>query len=252
MTEVNNFTGNPDIDRWIALGNQAINQGAGRVWMPNGQLVPQGQVLGYFNNLFLGTGKDREDYFRMADLLIDKGYMSNRADISGWQTWMGIAVDTAGQEKYRSQKLTPLDIVELLPSSSGGSGEGDGTKTSSSTSRSINLSNRGDAKTSLNNAYEQMLGRRANDKELAAFQKALNDLESKNASVTTQTGTSTSKGDSSSSSFVTKTTGGFNAAQFAEDWARSRPEYAENFAATTFMSVIDNMTRGGASLEGRV
>lgn len=249
MADKNKKT-NTDVERWSAIGEWYTTTGYGNVWMPGTGLIPVADARNYYMNLYLATGKDKEDYYRIADLLIGKGYMTNRADIQGWQGWMNTVIDTAASDQYRLQKLTPLDVIELLPSSE--TGADGGPKSYSSTTRSTSISNRGDATVTLNNAYQQMLGRRATDKELAAFQKALNELEGKNPTVTTASSTTSAAGGSSSTSASTRSTGGFNAGQFAQEWARSRPEYAENFAATTFMGVIDNMIRGGASLEGRV
>jgi hypothetical protein len=248
---------NTDVQRWQEIGDYWTNilqtgDGSqyGTVYMPGGGEVMVSNARQYYTNLYLSTGKDKQDYYQIADLLIGKGYMTNRADVNNFSAWLDKAVVIAAQADNRSQRLTPLDILERLPESETGA---DGSPRSFSTStRTVNQSSRTDAKATLNNAYQQMLGRMANNKELAAFQKALNDLESKNATVSSLSGTTTSKGGTSSTSQTVRTTGGFNAGQFAQDWARSRPEYAETFAATTFMGVIDEMSRGGASLEGRV
>jgi hypothetical protein len=239
---------NAAYDYWNEVLKTNTGSGYGDVLMPGGAYTTVSNAIDYFTNLYWAEGKNKEDYYRIADMLTAKGYMSGRSDINNYEQWMKLAIDTAST-RYRG-KYNPLEVLELLPESEFNP---DGSARSfSTTSRSVAISNEGDAKATLNNAYEQMLGRRASDKELAVFQKALNDLEGRNATVTNTSGTSrTTKGNTSTSQ-SSKTVGGFNAGQFAQDWARSRPEYAETFAATNFMSVIDNMTRGGASLEGRV
>lgn len=221
----------------------------GDILMPGGQRVPASNALDYYTNLYLSSGQDKEDYYRIADLLVDKGYMSSRADISSYEALVTKAVYVAGNDKFRG-KLNPVDVLELLPDS--GSNPDGSPRSFSTTSRTVTKTSKTDAKATLNNAYQQMLGRMATDKELAVFQKALNDMEAKNPSVSVSSGTSTTKGGNTSTSSSTNTTGGFNSSQFAADFARSRPEYAEVFAATTFMNVIDDMVRGGATLEGRV
>ena len=171
-------------------------------------------------------------------ILADRGYSTDSASVLAQAKRAALwASDGYNQGK------SIFDFFVALPPSGNPAG---GPK--SQTQRVVNLSNRGDAAATLNNAYQQMLGRMASDKEIKAFQKALNDLEGKNPSVTS----TSSVNDGSNASYSTKSSGGFNASQFAADWAMSRPEYAETFAATTFMDVVENLVNSGPSLEGRV
>lgn len=251
------MTDTTDVARWQAMGDYWTNvmqtggsSGYGTVYMPGGSQIMVSNARQYFNNLYLSTGQDKKDYYSISNMLINKGYMTDPTQYTMFQQLLDNAILVAAQPENVAKKLTPLDILERLPESTTNA---DGTPRSfSTTSRSVNISSESDAKATLNNAYQQMLGRMATDKELAVFRKALNDLEGKNATVTSTSGTSVSKGGNQSTSQTSKTTGGFNAQQFAQDWARARPEYAETFAATTFMGVIDEMIRGGASLEGKV
>lgn len=118
--------------------------------------------------------------------------------------------------------------------SGGGGGGGGGPFTSDQTSVNISSADKGAAMA--DQAFEQQMGRMATGDEGKAFTQALNLMEQQNPTRSITSGVSS--GSSSTSS--TKTTGGFDAAQFAKDWARSQDGYAENFAATTFMQVLDS------------
>ncbi len=181
---------------------------------------------------------DPKSWNMYKQILADRGYSTDYASVQAQAQRAAIWAANG-----YSQGKSIFDFFVALPPSGNAAG---GPR--SQTNRVVSLSNRGDAAATLNNAYQQMLGRMATDKEVKAFQKALNDLEGKNPSVTS----STSVNDGSNASYSTKTTGGFNASQFAADWAMSRPEYAETFAATTFMDVVENLVNSGPSLEGRV
>lgn len=204
---------------------------------PNTGPESYSKISDYFTYLNVDNKKDWDMYTKM---LGDLGYAN---DYNGVVSMAQLAMNWAAKpENYQAGKSV-FDYFATLPPAGAAQG---GPRTQ--TSRSVNLSNKGDAANYINNSYQQFLGREASDKEIKAFKKALNDMESANASVTTAT--TTTDGSTSSASY--KTTGGFNAAQFADEWAKSRPDYAETFAATSFMSVVDNLINSGPTLEGKV
>lgn len=95
------------------------------------------------------------------------------------------------------------------------------------------LSNVNDSETTLNSALGEYLGRRATDKEIARFQKALNKQELKNPTVDT--------GVTSASGTTSQRDPGFSGqAMMADDFAKSRTDYAETTAATTLMSIMES------------
>lgn len=89
---------------------------------------------------------------------------------------------------------------------------------------SVTLTNEFDARALADGALNNFLGRDATKKERENFYKRLNAKEAENPNVATPTGQT---GD--------VRTGGFNREQFAEDFAKSRDDYAETQAATTLM-----------------
>lgn len=116
---------------------------------------------------------------------------------------------------------------------SAGSGSADGPFRNEQTN--VSLSSDSTAAGLLDQVYQQELGRMASEPEIRAFQTALNKMQSANPSTTVQTGNTANRNTTSTST----TTTGFDPARFATEWARSRPEYAEVTAATTFMDLLD-------------
>ena len=198
---------------------------SGNVYLTPTSYVSASDAYAYYAGLAFDPSQ-RYVYNQLNSLLKAKGMQTGPAGI--------ISATTAAIE-YAAMNNSSLDIYSLIASMPN---QGDGSSGGPSTVKQTvsNISTRSDAQKTLNDSFKAELGREANAAEIRAFQKALNAMEKGSPSTTTQT-TSTS-GDNTSIS--TQTTGGFNAAQFAEDWAKSQPEYAENFAATTFMNVLSN------------
>jgi hypothetical protein len=87
----------------------------------------------------------------------------------------------------------------------------------------------------INKVFSQEVGREATAKEIAAYQKGANERALKEPSkyvgqTTTSPGASVSKGSQ---------TTGFDPTEFAKSYARSMPDYAENFAVRTFLDLIN-------------
>lgn len=135
-------------------------------------------------------------------------------------TWGGLL-------ELASYSQAPVfDVLDQLAAEGDGRGGG-----GSSTSVQVNLSSESQAAAILDQSLQRELGRMATPREIKAFQRALNDAQSQNPTVTR----TTSGGGASRST----TTGGFDYQRFALEYAQSQPEYAENFAATTFMDLLD-------------
>jgi hypothetical protein len=87
----------------------------------------------------------------------------------------------------------------------------------------------------INKVYRTEVGREATAAEIAGYQKGVNERAAKEPSK--YVGTTTTSPGSSVSKGVQKT--GFDPTQFAQSYARSAPDYAENFAVKTFLDLID-------------
>ena len=90
-------------------------------------------------------------------------------------------------------------------------------------------------------AYKSELGREAGAADIAAYQKAVNkQAKGEPAVYTSTTTTAPGKGGIlSTSTSTSKSQTGFDPTRFAIEYARSNPEYAENFAVRSFMKLID-------------
>lgn len=126
-----------------------------------------------------------------------------------------------------------FEWIMAQPVGGSGSGSGGGPFTNVQTVRDISSPDEG--MTVANAAFEGQMGRRATMEEGAAFTQALNMMERQNPTKSVQSGTTSGRSTTSTS----ETTGGFNAARFAEDWVRSQEGYGETFAATSFMRLLD-------------
>jgi hypothetical protein len=97
------------------------------------------------------------------------------------------------------------------------------------------------AASDLTTAYKSELGREAGAADIAAYQAAVNKQAKGEPAVYTSTTTTAPGGkgviSTSKSTAVSQT--GFDPTRFAIEYARSNPEYAENFAVRNFMKLID-------------
>jgi hypothetical protein len=82
----------------------------------------------------------------------------------------------------------------------------------------------------INQTFRKEIGREASQAEILGYQKGVNQRAAKEPSRSVGT-TTTAPG---SSITKMKTTTGFDPTMFAQNYARSMPDYAESFAARTF------------------
>lgn len=87
----------------------------------------------------------------------------------------------------------------------------------------------------INQTFRKEVGREATQAEILGYQKGVNQRAAKEPSKSVGT-TTTAPG---SSITKMKTTTGFDPTMFAQNYARSMPDYAESFAARTFLNLID-------------
>lgn len=140
--------------------------------------------------------------------------------------------DTQSWDQYLI-KRSKNPYVQKMVSESGSGGSGG---YSSSTNTSVRLSSASEAGTLADRNFESLLGRTATNAESVDFQKALNEQEKKNPSVTRTSGYSSGSGSSSSTS---TTQAGFDPTRFGREYAMSQEGYAERFAGMTFMNILD-------------
>lgn len=130
----------------------------------------------------------------------------------------------------------PFPQVEVSGSSSSSSGGGGGGGGGTMTVTTTNITNPDAAKRLVNQAMSSYLGREATAQEIKQFVKALNTEERANPTIQTMSSSGTSQ------SQVIE--GGMDAAQFTQEYAQSRPDYAEYRAATDLMESFLGILQG--------
>lgn len=128
----------------------------------------------------------------------------------------------------------PVDYINLIQPGDYAPGQGQyGTTKQKQTY--ITEYSASQAASDANKVFKSELGREVTAKEAAEYQRLVNIEAAKQPSVTDATVT-TAPGSS-----VTKATQqtGFDPTMFAQEFARSMPDYAENYAARNFLKLID-------------
>jgi hypothetical protein len=135
-------------------------------------------------------------------------------------------VDKTAVKKYGTSKQKQTTITEYSASGAGA----DITKT-----------------------FESELGRTATSAESAAYLKAVNEKAKKEPSVYTGT-TTTSPGKGGVDETVTTATNktGFDPTIFAQNFARSMPDYAESFAAKNVLKIVESLIGSDRTAIGKV
>ena len=145
----------------------------------------------------------------------------------------------------------PVDIINTrsaakLISGSGSGGANYGPYRYESTD--VAMSSESQAKAILDRTYLDTMGRVSTTEEAQAFQEALNLMEKMNPSKSIIQGVSGKRSDSRTQ--VTES--GFDPTSFAREYAMSMPEYADTFAATTFMGALDRFLASPDALSERM
>lgn len=98
----------------------------------------------------------------------------------------------------------------------------------------------------INDEMERRLGRRATQTEVDTYTKGLNEASAKEAAVyegTTTTAAPKGKNTMGSTTSTGTQTTGFDPTMFARNFAMSQPDYAESFAANTFLGLVEKLLK---------
>jgi hypothetical protein len=98
----------------------------------------------------------------------------------------------------------------------------------------------------ISDEMERRLGRRATQAEIDAYTKGVNAAAKKEPSVTEgSTTTGAPKGKNTLGTSTTNQTAktGFDPTMFARNFAMSQPDYAESFAANTFLGLVEKLLK---------
>jgi len=173
---------------------------------------------------------------RMADSGLNVSDFNNIQ--SNWENAIALA-----RIAYDSNPSNPLvdafSAIDLI-----GSRTPKPKQPTTATAITTTLTSSSDARAALSTQMEADLGRKATDAEVATFTKALNSLQRSNPGVSTTVNNNGGQVDANGNPIGapavsnTTNTGGFDVAQYTEDYTASQPEYAEFQAATNYMDAL--------------
>lgn len=138
----------------------------------------------------------------------------------------GDFADKTATKKYGTTKSKQTTVTQYSPSSAG---------------------------ETISKTFESELGRTATSAETAAYLKAVNEKAKAEASVYTgTTTTSPGKGGVDQTTTMATSTTGFDPTMFAQNFARSMPDYAESFAAKNVLKIIEGLIGSDRTAIGKV
>ena len=215
--------------------------------------VPQlSTVFDYRQTLSQMRATTPKQYAALLDQMRAAGYLGPRSTaMSSIETaWNTVLEDAAAlyQNKPGAKNLSVWDFLYSRAvkgaEQSGGNGPGGSSGGGSSsggpfTNTTVQLTNQFDARALVDSALNQYLGRDAKPKERAAFLAQLNGTEMANPQVD-----SGSTGPSGTTRVASGGIGAAGAGVLAEDFAKSRDNYAETQASTTLLSRMEKLIMG--------
>lgn len=195
-----------------------------------GEQVPENVTWGDYDEWLAATSPAQATVLKKT--LKAAGYSSWTSALKGASFNPNVPVASFIQERAN------LNVGDV----SGPGGKGGPYQTSAT---SATLSSETQAAATLDQVYLQELGRTADDKEIAAFKKALNAAQMKAPSKTVTKGVTAGR----NSTTQTVTTGGFDPTRFAREYAQSQEGFGERYAGITFMDALDKAISSPDSLD---
>lgn len=162
---------------------------------------------------------------------MDAYYGEGRWNASYLENFLGRAVDISAAALKRGERIPVINALDnvlanFATEQGGGGGRGGAPKVTAT----INLTDPGTAETLIDQALQGYLGRKASEKEIRQFRKALTKAEMGAPREVDIEGT------------TQITSGGFNPSTFAQQYAEGMEGAAEYQAATTFLDAfIDSL-----------
>lgn len=218
-------------------GNTGIPYTAGSALMANADTAVPTEYLGEDYSGPIPTWGDYDVWLRV----------NQPEQYDGLKKLMKAAKYSSWSSVLKGATFTNTPIMEFLTEqvdAAGADGSGGSGPYSTKTSN-VSLSSESSAAATLDQMYQQELGRTATDKEIAAFKKALNAQQM--ASPSTSVTKGVSAGKSSTSNSVTTT--GFDPTRFARQYAQSQEGFGERYAGITFMDALDKAISSPDSLD---
>jgi hypothetical protein len=159
-----------------------------------------------------------------------------------WNQMIGLA---GAASSAWGQNVSPWDMlrsgVERSPARQQGQGRYTGPVTVTDTSETINLTTPSGARSFLDGALGNYLGRAPSAKEYRMFTQALNAAEEAAPEMITSVTTTTPGQATQSRTTKARREGGIVPGQYATEWARSQEGVAETQAGTTLLNAFLEM-----------
>jgi hypothetical protein len=223
----------PGTDRVTALrqryGLSAVPAGPGedRVWLIADLPESQQPTLAEAKNMYATLSeKQLNQLYDKMDVLYGKGRWEPLWARNVWEE----AATISAQELRAGKKVPVISAFDNLINAYVASGRAvDGTSTGGGgpeITKAINLTDPGTAETLLDQALQNYLGRKASNKEVTEFRKALRKAEMGSPTETDIEGETMIR------------SGGFNPATFADSYAQGMEGAGEFQAATTFLDAF--------------
>lgn len=198
--------------------------------------APKGSAIRNYYDDFVGT---------LSRLGIPKDKWQDAWDEAvNWTQAIGSG--STGDPKMFLQYLDPADFADK----SGATKKYGTTKSKQTTVTQYSPSSAGET---ISKTFESELGRTATSAETAAYLKAVNEKAAKESQVyTATTTTSPGKGGVDQTTTMATSTTGFDPSMFAQNFARSMPDYAESFAAKNVLKIIEGLIGSDRTAIGKV
>jgi hypothetical protein len=161
---------------------------------------------------------------------------------SMWNQMIGLA---GAASSAWGRNVSPWEMlrsgVERSPARQQGQGRYTGPVTVTDTSRVVNLSNPSEARSFLDGALANYLGRAPSPKEYQTFTKALNAAQEAEPEITRSVTTTTPGRATQTRTSDVRREGGIVPGQYATEWAKSQEGVAETQAGTTLLNAFLEM-----------
>tara|TARA_A100001388_G_scaffold143238_1_gene106268 strand:+ start:3305 stop:4081 length:777 start_codon:yes stop_codon:yes gene_type:complete len=158
--------------------------------------------------------------------VLDDYYGEGRWDVQYVRGLWEESVDISAQQLKQGIKLPVIDAMSQLISNFGSAARGKSGGGGPKITQTINLTDPGTAEILIDQALQGYLGRKASNKEVKEFRKALTKAEMDSPNTVDVQGSTQIGG------------GGFNPSQFAQQYAEGMEGSAEYQAATTFLDAF--------------
>lgn len=236
--------------RPVAVGYQNYQSGGYSGIPSSDNRVPQlSNVFNERQTLSTIRATSPKQYQALLSQMKAAGYLGERSTaLSSIETAWNAVLDDAAALYANKPEAKNLSVWDFLYSRAvkgadkakqDGPGSGPSGSGGPFTNTTVQLSTPFDARALVDNALNQYLGRDAKPKERAAFLAQLNGTEMANPQV--DSGVS---GKGGTSRVASGGVGASGAALLAEDFAKSRGDYAETQASTTLLTRMEKLIMG--------